>query len=77
MAKPDKFALLYTFFDGDITTEHVKKMCKYKGLDKFQTDIIAEFTDGNKISYIAFKHNYSQRMTIYKLDEAIEKLMKE
>ena len=75
-AKPDKFALLYVFFDGDISYEHVKKICKYKGLDEFHTAIICEYTDGNKISYIAWKHNYSQRMTIYFLNEAIEQLTK-
>lgn len=76
MAKPDKFALLYTFFDGDITPRHVRKICAYKGLDDFQTEIIIQFTSGNKMSYIAFKHNYSLRNMIYKLDEAIEKLIK-
>ena len=75
MARPDKFALLYTFFDGDISEHHVKVICHHKGLDKFQTQIIWEFMEGNKISYIAFKHNYSQRMMIYKIDEAIDKLL--
>lgn len=74
IAKPDKFALLYTFFDGDLEKEHVTKICIYKGLNKLQTDMIVDFTQGNKISYIAMKNNYSQRMTIYKLDEAIYKL---
>lgn len=75
VAKHDKFALLYTFFDGDLSHEHVRKFCIYKGLDEFQTQLICEFTEGNKISYIAWKHNYSQRMTIYKLDEAIDLLL--
>ena len=76
VAKTDKFALLYVFFDGDLTEHHVKKMCKFKSLDQEQTQFIWEYAQGNKISYIAWKHNYSQRMTIYKLDEAIEKLTK-
>lgn len=76
MAKPDKFALLYTFFDGDIESHHVKIMCKHNGLDEFQTQIIIEFIEGNKMSVIAYKHNYSLRMINYKLDEAIEKLTK-
>ena len=73
-AKPDKFALLYVFFDGDLSYDHVRKICKFKGLDEEQTKFIVEYTQGEKISYIAYKHNYSQRMTIYKLDDAIEKL---
>lgn len=75
IAKPDKFALLYTFFDGDITEKHVSQMCKHNGLDKIQTNMIVDFTNGNKISYLAWKYKYSQRMMIYKLDEAIEKLI--
>ena len=75
MAKADRFALLYTYFDGDIDHHHVKVMCKHKGLDDFQAQIIAEFMDGNKMSYIAWKHNYSLRMMNYKIDEAIEKLI--
>jgi len=75
IAKPDKFAVLYVFFDGNLDGVKVKNYCKMKGLDQLQTSLIYEFTQGNKISYLAWKHNYSQRMTIYKLDEAIEKLL--
>ena len=75
VAKPDKFALLYVYFDGDITDIHIKKMCNHKGLDPQQTHIICDFMAGNKISYLAWKYNYSQRNLIYKLDEAIEKLI--
>lgn len=75
MAKADRFALLYTYFDGNIENHHVKVMCKHKGLDDFQAQIIAEFMDGNKMSYIAWKHNYSLRMMNYKIDEAIDKLI--
>ena len=75
VSKPDKFALLYTFFDGDLEEHHVKKICKYKGLDNSQIQLIWDFVQGNKLSYLAWKHNYSQRMLIYKLDEAIEKLV--
>ena len=76
VAKPDKFALLYVFFDGDLSEYHVKKMCKFKGLTPEETELIGEYVEGHKISYIAYKHNYSQRMMIYKLDEAIDKLIK-
>lgn len=75
VSKPDKFALLYTFFDGDLTEHHVKKMCCYKGLTVVETSYIWDFVQGNKLSYLAWKYNYSQRMFIYKLDEAIEKLI--
>lgn len=75
IAKPDKFALLYVFFDGDIRRNHVQKICKYKGLDEEHTNIIKDFMDGNKISFIAWKYHYSQRMAIYKIDESIDKLI--
>ncbi|MBP3713409.1 MAG: accessory gene regulator B family protein [Bacilli bacterium] len=75
ISKPDKFALLYTYFDGNIESIYVKKMCVHKGLNQLQIEIIVDFIEGNKISYIAHKYNYSQRMIIYKLDEAIDKLI--
>lgn len=74
VAKPDKFALLYVYFDSDISDIHIKKICNHKGLEPQQTHIICDFMKGNKLSYLAWKYNYSQRMFIYKLDEAIEKL---
>ena len=70
----DKFAKLYTFFDGNLNKNYVKMICIYHGLDYFQTCLIIDFTQGEKISYMAKCRNYSQRMLIYKLDEAIEKL---
>ena len=76
VARPDKYAVLYVFFEGDLSEHHVKKMCRYKGLTNEETELIEEYVEGHKISYIAYKHNYSQRMIIYKLDEAIEKLIK-
>ena len=73
-AKPDKFALLYTFFDGNLNKTYVEVICKYKGLNYFQTDMITAFLRGDKLSYMAKKRNYSTRMLVYKLDEAIKKL---
>ena len=73
-AKPDKFALLYVYFDGDLDSRKIKNKCRAKNLDEFQVNLINDFMQGNKISYLAFKNNYSQRMLIYKLDEAIQKL---
>ena len=75
MAKPDKFAQLYVFFDGDISELHIKKICNHKGLEPTEARMINEFMQGNKLSYLAWKYNYSQRNFIYKLDEAIEKLI--
>ena len=74
VAKPDKFALLYAFFDGDLNDTHVKRMCRHKGLDDQKTRMVSDFVRGEKISYLAFKYNYSQRMFVYKLDEAIDEL---
>lgn len=74
VSKPDKFALLYVYFDGDLERNKIRYRCKLKGLNEFETSLICEFLQGEKISYIAHINNYSQRMIIYKLDEAIEKL---
>lgn len=75
IAKPDKFALLYVFFDEDLSEPHVKRICKYKGLTDDQVNLIVDYTQGNKITYLSNKYNYSLRMLIYKLDEAIDKLI--
>ena len=74
IAKPDKFAVLYVYFDGDLDKRKVINKCKMKNLTNDQCNLIADFTQGEKISYLAWKYNYSQRMLIYKLDEAIDKL---
>ncbi len=76
VARPDKFSLLYAFFDGDLSEHHIKIICSKKGLNHFQICLIYNYMRGEKISYLAFKFNYSQRMLIYKLDEAIDKLLK-
>lgn len=76
VSKPDKFALLYVFFDGDLDARKIKNKCKLKGLDEFQVNLISDFMQGEKLSYLAHKNNYSLRMLIYKLDEAIDKLTK-
>lgn len=75
VSKPDKFAILYTYFDGNLQKSYVKNRCKFRGLDKFQTDIIVDYTAGQKISYMAHCRHYSQRAMIYKLNEAIDKLI--
>ena len=77
VSKVDKFAILYTFFDGDLSERHIKMICHHKGLDSKQTELIWNFMKGEKLSYLAFKFNYSQRMIIYKLDEAIDKLLQD
>ena len=74
-SKTDKFAVLYTFFDGDLSERHVTTICRYKGLNHFQTLLIYEFVSGDKISVIAHRRKYSERMTIYKIDEAIKQLL--
>ena len=74
VAKPDKFALLYTYFDGDLSELHVKSICFHKNLDKDQTNLIWDYLQGDKISYLSNKYNYSLRMVNYKLDQAIDTL---
>lgn len=75
VAKSDKFATLYVFFDGDLSEYHIKIICGHKGLNHFQSSLIYNFMRGEKMSVLAHKFNYSQRMIIYKLDEAIDKLL--
>lgn len=74
VSKPDKFAELYVLMDGDITPHHVKIICNHRGLDKEETEIIGEYIAGDKKSYIAMKHCYSDKTIERKINEAIEKL---
>lgn len=75
ISKPDRFALLYTYFDGDLEYNHVRRICKLKGLESKEVDMISDYTQGYKMTYLAKVFNYSLRMMNYKLDECIEKLM--
>lgn len=75
VCKPDKFATLYVYFDEDLSERHIKSICRYKGLSSEQTHIIWDYMQGHKISYLSTKYNYSQRMFIYKLDEAMHCLI--
>lgn len=72
LSRPDKFAQLYVLMDGDLTPHHVKIMCIHRGLNKEQTQIIGDFAEGNKKSYIAKKYNYSEKTIERKINEAIE-----
>ena len=74
ISKPDKFAVLYVYFDGDLDDRKVRNKCKLKGLDEFQVELISDYVKGEKLTYMARKNHYSLRMTIYKLDEAVAKL---
>lgn len=75
ISKPDKFALLYVYFDGDLEYNHVRRICKLKGLESKEVDMISDYTQGYKMIYLAKVYNYSLRMMNYKLDECIEKLL--
>lgn len=75
ISKPDKFALLYTYFDGDLEYNHVRRICKLKGLEPVEVDMLSDYTQGNKMLYLAKVYNYSLRMMNYKLDECIDKLL--
>lgn len=76
IAKPDKFAELYVIMDGDLSHHHVKVICIYKGLNKEDTNIICDFAEGNKKSYLAKKYNYSEKTIERKINESIDKLSK-
>lgn len=76
IAKPDKFAELYVLMDGDLTEHHVRIMCKHNNLNEEQTNIICDFAEGNKKSYLAKKYNYSEKSIERKINEAIDILNK-
>lgn len=72
ISRPDRFAQLYVLMDGDLTPHHVEIMCRHKGLDREQTQIILDFAEGNKKSYLAKKYNYSEKTIERKINESIE-----
>ena len=75
ISKPDKFALFYTYFDGNLEYNQVRRICKLKGLEPKEVDMVSDYTQGYKMTYLAKVYNYSLRMMNYKLDECIEKLL--
>ena len=76
MAKPDKFATLYVIFEGDLSENHILRTCKYKGLDDETSKIVFEYMEGYKLSYLAFRFNYSTKTMDRKLSDAIDILNK-
>ena len=74
MAKPDKFAVLYTIFGGDLSEAYIIRQCKYHGLNDEESRIVFEYMEGYKLSYLAHKFNYSVKTLDRKLTEAIEVL---
>ena len=76
VANRDRFALLYVYFDGDLSEYHIKSICKMKGLEQNEYNLIYDFMCRNKLSYLAFKYNYSERSICYKLDDYIAILLK-
>ena len=75
IAKPDKFALLYVYFDGDITDHNILKYCKLKQLDEYQTKLILDYMSGMTLPKIAEERNYTMQSIINKLNEAIDELI--
>lgn len=72
ISRPDKFAEIYVLFDEDLSEHHVRAICMHRGLDKEQTNLIVEFSQGNKKSYIAKRFNYSEKTIERKLNEIID-----
>lgn len=74
MAKPDKFAALYVIFEGDLSEDRILRQCKYKGLCKLDSYIVLEYMNGEKVSYLAEKNNYSIKSIDRILTNAITQL---
>ena len=74
MAKPDKFATLFVLFDGNLEKQYVLRTCKFAGISDEDSKIVFEYVEGNKLSYISHKYNYSIKTLDRKLNDAIDLL---
>lgn len=74
MAKPDKYAILYTLFGENLDEKYILRTCKHAGLTSQDCHIVYDYMAGEKISYIAHKYNYSVKSIDRILSEAIDLL---
>ena len=72
----DRFATLYVIFNGNLENDYIRKMSFHYGLSKLETDMIIDYANGEKISYMCYKYNYGKTRMNELLDSIIEKLAK-
>lgn len=73
----DRYAELYTIFDGNIEYVHIMMMAKHYGIEgDMERHLLADYMTNFKLSYLAKKYNYSIRQINYKLDEILETIKK-
>lgn len=73
-AKPDKFAEISVIFDDDLSRKHVMAISLHRGLTKDEAQLMADFAEGNKKSYLAKKYNYSEKTIERNINDCIDKL---
>lgn len=72
----DRFATLYVIFNGNLENDYIRKMSFHYGLSKLETDMVIDYANGEKISYMCYKYNYGKTRMNELLDSIIEKLAK-
>ena len=73
----DRFAELYVVFNGRTEPEYINKMALHYGVDKDKINILIDYLNGEKLSYLSYKYNYSLRQINNILDEITDKVTKE
>lgn len=74
VANKDRYADLFVALDADTSERHIKLMGRHWGLDEFQRDLLFDYMQKDKLSYLAKKYNYSDRQINYELDEIVDKI---
>lgn len=74
VANKDRYADLFVALDADVSEHHIKIMGKHWGLNDFQRNLLFDYMQKDKLSYLAKKYNYSDRQINYELDEIVNKI---
>lgn len=62
------------FRDDDLSRKHVMAISLHRGLTKDEAQLMADFAEGNKKSYLAKKYNYSEKTIERTINDCIDKL---
>ena len=72
VAAKDRYAELYVYFNGNTDPEYLKKMGKHWELTETEINILIDFMNKEKLSYLAKKYSYSE---IY-INKLLDKIMR-
>lgn len=74
IASKDRYADLFVELNGNTSELNIRTMAQIWELDKFHSDLLVDYMQKGKLTYLAYKYNYSDRQINYELDEIVKKI---